>query len=179
MSGPIIVGVGGNLPTAEYGPPRALCGAALHALTAGGGVRIAGRSRWYETAPVPVSDQPWFVNGAVAVETDLSPAALLARLLDTETCFGRRRSVPNAARTIDLDLLVYGDQVLTGDPEVPHPRLHGRAFALLPIRDLAPDWRHPVLGGTADSFIRDLPPDQGIRPMVDADGYLGTEWRPN
>lgn len=177
MNGPIIIGVGGNLPTAEFGPPRATCGAALHVLSQEPGITISGRAGWYETAPVPVSDQPWFVNGAVAVATELTPADLMRRLLDIETRFGRQRGERNAARILDLDLLTLGDQVLTGDPEVPHPRLHSRAFALLPIRDIAPGWRHPVLGRTVAELCAALPPDQEIRPLADAGGYLGTEWQ--
>ncbi|MCF3629141.1 2-amino-4-hydroxy-6-hydroxymethyldihydropteridine diphosphokinase [Thalassospiraceae bacterium LMO-SO8] len=177
MSGPIVIGVGGNLPTAEFGPPRATCGAALQVLSQHPGVAITAHAGWYETAPVPVSDQPWFVNGAVAVATDLPPDALMAALLDIETRFGRRRGERNAARILDLDLLTFGDRVLTGDLEVPHPRLHARAFALLPIRDVAPGWRHPVLGRTIEALCAELPADQEIRPLADAGGYLGTEWQ--
>lgn len=180
---PVIVGVGANLPTDAFGPPRATCGAALHALAEGGDVVIRARAGWYETAPVPVSDQPWFVNGAVSVETGLPPRALMDRLLAVEAEFGRHRSERNAPRILDLDLLAYGDMVLDGDPPadnlvVPHPRLHERAFALLPIRDLAPGWRHPVLGRTVEDLIAGLPADQEIRRMSDAAGYLGTEWTP-
>ena len=178
MISPIVIGVGGNLPTAEYGPPRATCGAALQHLSQRPDLQIAARSSWYETAPVPISDQPWYVNGAIAVKTTMTPHDLMALLLETETRFGRRRSEPNAARVLDLDLLACGDQVLTGDLEVPHPRLHLRAFAVLPIRDVAPDWRHPVLGRSISDLAADLPHDQDIRTMPDADGYLGTEWRP-
>lgn len=177
MNTPLIIGVGGNLPTAEFGPPRATCGAALHLLSQQPGIEITGRAGWYETAPVPVSDQPWFVNGAVAVSTNHTPESLMALLLDIEARFGRARGERNAARILDLDLLTIGDRVLTGDPEVPHPRLHSRAFALLPIRDIDPEWRHPVLGRTVREMCAALPPDQEIRPLADADGYLGTEWR--
>ena len=135
------------------------------------------RSAWYETAPVPISGQPWYVNGAVAVKTAMAPHDLMALLLETETRFGRRRSERNAARVLDLDLLTFGDRVLTGDLEVPHPRLHLRAFAVLPIRDVAPEWRHPVLDRSITDLAADLPDDQDIRTMPDADGYLGTEWR--
>ncbi|MEQ9684009.1 MAG: 2-amino-4-hydroxy-6-hydroxymethyldihydropteridine diphosphokinase, partial [Rhodospirillales bacterium] len=115
MSGPVVIGVGGNLPTPEFGPPRATCGAALQVLSQQSGIEITAHAKWYETAPVPVSDQPWFVNGAVAVATDLAPHDLMAVLLDIETRFGRRRSERNAARILDLDLLTFGDRVLTGD----------------------------------------------------------------
>ena len=178
MTAPIIVGVGGNLPTEAFGPPRATCGAALFYLSETPGIAISACAKWYETAPVPISDQPWFVNGAVAIETDRSPEDLMALLLDVEARFGRERGERNAARILDLDLLVFGDRVLTGDPEVPHPRLHTRAFALMPIRDLAAGWRHPKLGRPVEDLIAGLPGDQEIREMPEAGGYLGTEWKP-
>ncbi len=157
----ILIGVGANLPSAA-GSPRQTCEAALLHLGRLG-VVIAARSPWYETAPVPVSDQPWFVNAVARVETRLSPAGLLAALHLTEAAFGRLRTVTNAARTLDLDLLAYRDEVRTGGaPLLPHPRLHERAFVLFPLRDLAPAWRHPVLGETAENLAARLP-DQGIR----------------
>jgi 2-amino-4-hydroxy-6-hydroxymethyldihydropteridine diphosphokinase len=111
---------------------------------------------------VPVSDQPWFVNAAAAIETELSARALLDLLHRIEESFGRTRTVANAARVLDLDLLAFGTQVLDAppDPLVPHPRLAGRAFVLLPIRDIAPLWRHPVSGRTLDSMIAALGADQ-------------------
>ncbi|MCC6912350.1 MAG: 2-amino-4-hydroxy-6-hydroxymethyldihydropteridine diphosphokinase [Rhodospirillaceae bacterium] len=157
----ILIGVGANLPSAA-GSPRQTCEAALAHLGRLG-VVIAARSPWYETAPVPVSDQPWFVNGVARVETRLSPAGLLAALHLTEAAFGRLRTVTNGARTLDLDLLAYRDETRTsGAPLLPHPRLHERAFVLFPLRDLAPAWRHPVLGETAENLAARLP-EQGIR----------------
>ncbi|MGE3477476.1 MAG: 2-amino-4-hydroxy-6-hydroxymethyldihydropteridine diphosphokinase [Rhodospirillaceae bacterium] len=157
----ILIGVGANLPSAA-GSPRQTCEAALVHLGRLG-VVIAARSPWYETAPVPVSDQPWFVNAVARVETRLSPAGLLAALHLTEAAFGRLRTVTNAARTLDLDLLAYRDEVRTGGaPLLPHPRLHERAFVLFPLRDLAPAWRHPILGETAENLAARLP-EQGIR----------------
>jgi len=103
------------------------------------------------------------VNAVVRAETALSPAGLLAALHLTEAAFGRLRTVTNAARTLDLDLLAYGDVIRTGEaPLLPHPRLHERAFVLFPLRDLAPGWRHPVLGETAENLAARLP-EQGIR----------------
>lgn len=178
----IIVGIGANLDHPDIGSPRRTCGAALARLEQHP-VRISGRSRWYESEPV-IRDaaasrgpQPWYVNGAVAVETGLEPEALLAVLLAVEEVFGRQRSVPDAPRTIDLDVLAFDDRVIDiPNLTVPHPRLHQRSFALLPIADLAPDWRHPVTGEAISGLIAALGDDQAIRPMADANGYLGTEW---
>ncbi|MGH6660195.1 MAG: 2-amino-4-hydroxy-6-hydroxymethyldihydropteridine diphosphokinase [Rhodospirillales bacterium] len=159
--------VGANLPSPEFGPARASCEAALSELSRRG-LRIVRRSRWFESAPIPASDQPWFVNGVVAVETDLSPEALLALLHDVERRFGRERRALNAARVLDLDIVAYGDLVRADPPPIlPHPRMHQRAFVLLPLADVAPDWRHPVDGRPLSALLRDLPGDQRIRPVAD------------
>lgn len=157
----IAIGVGANLPHPRFGGPKETCEAALEALERRG-VDVLARSRWYRSAPVPASGQPDFVNGIAAVSTDLSPGALLAVLHEIEREFGRVRTERNAPRVIDLDLIAYHDRVLggAGDAELPHPRMHLRAFVLLPLREIAPDWRHPVLGRTVEELISALPDDQ-------------------
>lgn len=175
----IFIGLGGNLTCPTFGAPRATCGAALQILEQRG-IRVTARSRWYESAPVPVSDQPWYVNGVVAVETVLDAADLVEAVLEVEAELGRRRTVPNAPRTIDLDVVAHGETVLESRERhhvsVPHPRMHTRAFVLLPMREIAPDWRHPISGKSIDKLIAELPEDQECRPMPDADGVFGTEW---
>jgi 2-amino-4-hydroxy-6-hydroxymethyldihydropteridine diphosphokinase len=115
-----------------------------------------------------VSDQPWFVNGVIAVETFLPPADLLGLLHDVEAEFGRTRTVRNEARVLDLDLLAYDDEVSSeaSVPVLPHPRLHERAFVLLPMADIAPDWRHPVTGAGIADLISALPADQRAEPVA-------------
>jgi 2-amino-4-hydroxy-6-hydroxymethyldihydropteridine diphosphokinase len=164
---PILVGLGANLPS-RFGSPRATCEAALAALEAEGLV-VVRRSRWFESAPVPISDQPWYVNGVVEVETDLSPEALLALLHRTETRFGRERRERNEARVIDLDLLAYGTRVNDGPtpPLLPHPRATDRSFVLLPLKDVAPDWIDPRTSRTVDDLIAALSKDQVARPVAD------------
>lgn len=178
----IIVGIGANLQHPTYGLPRRTCGAALE-LMSRGPLRIAARSKWYASAPVirdgspPPPDQPWYVNGAVSIETTLSAHECLSELLEIERQFGRERSIPDAPRTLDLDILAYGDEVIdSGDLTVPHPRLHERAFALLPMADVAPTWQHPVSGTPIGDLIADLGEEQGISVQPDADGFMGTEW---
>jgi len=167
MRDPILIAVGANLPSPEFGSPRATCEAALDALTRRG-LRIVSRSRWFETAPIPASDQPWYVNGVVAVETDLPPEALLALLHDVERRFGRERRELNAARILDLDIVAYGAVVRADPPPIlPHPRMQDRAFVLLPLADIAPDWRHPADGRSLADLIRALPADQLIRPLTE------------
>jgi len=175
----IFIGLGGNLTCPTFGPPRATCGAALQIMEQRR-IRITARSRWYESAPVPVSDQPWYVNAVVCVDTALDADALVHEVLEIETELGRRRTVANAPRTIDLDVIAYGDTVIEGDARhhvtIPHPRMQGRAFVLLPMAEIAPDWRHPLSGAALDELIAALPTDQVCRPMADAAGMYGTEW---
>jgi 2-amino-4-hydroxy-6-hydroxymethyldihydropteridine diphosphokinase len=118
---------------------------------------------------VPVSDQPWYVNGVAVLDTGLAPAALLLLLHEIERDFDRVRSVPDAVRTLDLDLLDHGGRVETGWPVLPHPRLHERAFVLRPLLDVAPDWRHPVSGLSAAALLDAVPPGQVVR-RADSDG---------
>jgi 2-amino-4-hydroxy-6-hydroxymethyldihydropteridine diphosphokinase len=156
----ILLGLGANEPSAA-GPPQATLEAAL-AMLAAEGVSVVRRSRWYRTAPVPASDQPWFVNGIAAVATDRPPEDLLALLHRIEARFGRTRRERNEARPLDLDLLAY-DDLVRGDgepPILPHPRLNERAFVLLPLHEVAPGWRHPVLGQTVEELVAALPREQ-------------------
>jgi len=162
----IIVALGSNLPSLHHGAPQAVLEAALEAISAEG-LRVVKRSRWYRSAPQPPSGQPWFVNGAAQIETDLPPEALLVRLHEVEGHFGRCRGEPNSARILDLDLLAYRGLVTAEeDPlRLPHPRLHERAFVVLPIVDLNPEWCHPILGLTANELMARLPEDQEIYPV--------------
>lgn len=154
--GPILIALGANLPS-RFGGPRETLLAALDTLK-GEGVAVAGCSAFYRTPPWPPSDQPWYVNAVARVETDLGPVDLLARLHRVEEAFGRVRSVPNAPRPLDLDLVAHGATVMTGNVMVPHPRLSERAFVLLPLRDVAPDWSDPRDGRALRDLIAALPP---------------------
>ena len=157
----ILIGLGANLPSI-VGPPRQTLEVALTHMTERG-LGVLALSRWYETAPVPESDQPWYVNAVARVETELEPAAVLACLHEIEHSFGRVRLVRNAARAVDLDLLVYHELIQSGPVQVPHPRLYGRAFVLLPLRDVAPDWTDPVTGVGIDTLLARLPEGQATR----------------
>lgn len=157
----VLIALGANLPS-WVGAPRTTLEAALAALEEGG-VRILRRSSWYVTAPVPASDQPCFTNGVVAGETTLGPEALLELLHGVEAAFGRERGEKNSARTLDLDLLAHGDRVETAkSPLLPHPRLHERAFVMVPLTEIAPDWRHPVLNRTAAEILAENPVDAAL-----------------
>jgi len=163
---PILVGLGANLPSERHGSPVATLEAALRSM-AGKGLTVVACSSWWESAPVPVSDQPWYVNGVAEVATALAPAALLGVLHEIEAEFGRVRSVVNAPRVLDLDLLAYGDVVRTGPeaPLLPHPRLAERAFVLKPLAEVRPDWHHPVSGRSLSDMLAALPSGQIVRPV--------------
>jgi 2-amino-4-hydroxy-6-hydroxymethyldihydropteridine diphosphokinase len=164
-----LIGVGANLPGPDGQPALQTCRRAVAMLDAFPGMRLVALSRWFLTEPVPPSGQPPYVNGVAVVAAEpgatIDPAVLLARLMDVEAACGRQRSVPNAARTLDLDIIGIGSLVRAEpDPILPHPRAHLRAFVLAPLNDVAPGWVHPVLGRTAAELLADLPP-QEIRPI--------------
>ncbi|MGH7038726.1 MAG: 2-amino-4-hydroxy-6-hydroxymethyldihydropteridine diphosphokinase [Stellaceae bacterium] len=159
----ILIGMGSNLASPRFGPPRKIVAAALDAL-AGEGVRICARSHWYESAPVPPADQPWFVNGVAALATTLGAPALLALMQRLEARFGRVRGARNAARVLDLDLLDHdGEMVETPFLTLPHPRLGERRFVLVPLAEIAPSWRHPRSGLSARELLARLP--AGEQPL--------------
>ncbi len=162
----IVIGLGANLSSPRYGGPREACEAALDALGAAG-IEVLRRSRWYRSAPVPASDQPWFVNAVAEVETGLGAAELLDLLHRIEREMGRERRVRDEARVIDLDLLIFGETVSgPGEsPVLPHPRLAERAFVVLPLAELAPDWHHPQTGQSLAAMVRALPADQRAEPI--------------
>ncbi len=168
----ILIGLGANLPGPAGATPLETLEAVLEDLDKRG-VRVSRRSRWYRSAPVPKSDQPWFINGVAVVEFDDAPGNLLRILRQVEDKFGRVRRVRNEARVIDLDILAFGDMVETsgtgdraeGSLELPHPELQNRAFVLRPMAEVVPDWRHPVSGRTLDDLIAGLPPDQLVEPL--------------
>jgi 2-amino-4-hydroxy-6-hydroxymethyldihydropteridine diphosphokinase len=113
-------------------------------------------SSFYETEPVGYLDQPWFLNIVVELETGLSPEGLLHLCQDIEASCGRIRTFPNAPRTLDLDVLIYGDVVMQEDAlTIPHPRLAERKFVLEPLAEIAPDLVHPVLKRPARSLLED------------------------
>lgn len=161
----ILIGIGSNLAAPHFASPSATARAALARLPSLG-IAVAARSQWYLSEPVPPSGQPWYVNGVAIVETRLKPAALLARLLALEAHFARRRSLANAARTLDLDLLDYNGATLsTARLTLPHARLHERRFVLAPLAEIAPGWCHPRLRHSAAALLARLPPGQIVRAL--------------
>lgn len=126
--------------------------------------RVLSVSSFYETEPVEVSDQPWFVNCAVALETSESPERLMAALLEIEREMGRERIRKKGPRTVDIDILLYGDQVVnTAELIVPHPAMTQRSFVLEPLAEIAGEVRHPVVGKTVHELLAELPAGQSVR----------------
>lgn len=144
------VALGSNLDD-----PRAQVRRGFEALAALPQSRLLARSRLYRTPPWGITEQPDFINAAARLETSLPPRALLDALRAIETRAGRVRGVRNGPRILDLDLLLYGDRIVD-DPDlvVPHPRLHERAFVLLPLADVAPGLDVPGYGRVRDLLAR-------------------------
>jgi len=144
------IGLGSNLAD-----PLVQVRQALVELDSIPGTRVTARSSFYRTLPVGLLEQPEFINAVASVRTTLKPQALLAALLAIENRHGRRRSMRNAPRTLDLDLLLYGEQVLGQDGlTLPHPRLQERAFVLAPFAEIAPDAMVPGRGRVQDLLAR-------------------------
>ena len=161
------IGIGANLPSLSCATPRATCEAAIKELVLAG-LNIERQSRWYKSAPVPKSAQPWFINGVISIKISIEASALIKVLQDVESKFGRTRTIKNAARTLDLDLIAYADTVSGWEKGaddkliLPHPRMHERTFVLLPLHEIAPNWRHPVLKTPIEDLIFKLDPRQLI-----------------
>ena len=154
----ILIAIGGNLASAGGRTPLETCQWAAGQLARLPGLELRKVSRWFATAPVPASDQPRFVNGAAWLSGAAEPCRLLDALQAIEAAAGRVRGVPNAARTLDLDLLAMDDLVMaTPRLVLPHPRLQDRAFVLAPLHDVRPDWTHPVLGLGVAAMLAAVP----------------------
>ena len=144
------IGLGSNLAD-----PLVQVRQALVELDSIPGTRVTARSSFYRTSPVGLLEQPEFINAVASVRTTLKPQALLAALFAIENRHGRRRSIRNAPRTLDLDLLLYGEKVLGQEGlSLPHPRLHERAFVLAPLAEIAPDAMVPGRGRVQDLLAR-------------------------
>jgi 2-amino-4-hydroxy-6-hydroxymethyldihydropteridine diphosphokinase len=128
------------------------------------GVRVRQVSSIYETEPVDLREQPWFLNCVVQAETKLPPMELLKKLRRIETLLGSKKDVPKGPRLIDLDILLYGDEsVNTPELRVPHPRMHLRRFVLVPLTEIAPGLRHPSWNATAADLLARTPDKSVVR----------------
>jgi 2-amino-4-hydroxy-6-hydroxymethyldihydropteridine diphosphokinase len=168
-----VIGLGSNMGRREDNVRRAVA-------EIGGRMRVIAVSSVYETEPMYLEDQGWFLNCVVVAETDLEPADLLRWLKRRERAMGRGVEGPTARserygpRTIDMDILLYGRRVISGPSlEVPHPKLAERAFVLVPLAEVRPHVLHPVLGKTASELLQGLEGGHKrvvIRPDIDLKG---------
>ena len=128
------------------------------------GARVTRGSSLYETEPLELRQQPWFLNCVVEAETDLMPRQLMNALLEIEREMGRTRRVPKGPRVIDIDILFFGESVVrTAELEIPHPRMAERRFVLVPFAEISPEARHPVLKKTVAELLVETPDRSEVR----------------
>lgn len=158
----LLLGLGANIP-GTWGAPRATLGRALSELERAG-IKIVRRSNLYRTKPLGAGYQPTYLNAVVIAEAKLAPGELLRLLKRIERRAGRRLAPPLRPRPLDIDILDYGSRRLgwpplrrgRGQVILPHPEMHSRPFVLVPLREVAPGWRHPVMGLTASAMLARL-----------------------
>lgn len=156
----VYLSLGSNLGSREENIARAIDALGSR------GVRVTRQSSMYETEPVEVTDQPWFLNCVIEAETELEPAALMHVLLSIEREMGRERVVPKGPRLIDMDILLYASQVIHDhDLEIPHPRMAQRKFVLAPLVEIAPDAVHPTLDRTAQDLLQSISDAGEVKKM--------------
>jgi 2-amino-4-hydroxy-6-hydroxymethyldihydropteridine diphosphokinase len=128
--------------------------------------RVVATSSLYETEPVEFTNQPWFLNCAVALETNDTPQELIEAILRMEAEMGRQRLQNKGPRTIDIDILLFGDTILDSPGlTIPHPAMHQRRFVLEPLAEIAPALFHPIFGKTIRELCDALPPGQAVKPI--------------
>jgi len=157
----ILIGLGANLDS-EYGAAEDTLKHTV-AILQKNGIDVQKSSNIWKSAPVPISDQPWYRNAVCQVQTHHAPKDLLKTLLDIEERVGRVRSYKNAPRILDLDIISYNKEHISEEGvNIPHLKLHERAFVLFPLKEVTPIWGHPVSGLSIDDMIEKLPAGQEI-----------------
>lgn len=163
----ILIALGANLPSHAGTPAKTL--RAAFGVLEHNGVRPVTISPLYASPAWPDPNDPEYVNAVASVETALDPQALIVCLQKVESLFGRERSKKNAPRPLDLDILDYAGRIAVTNPILPHPRLKTRAFVLVPLADVAPDWCHPISGESVCKLIAALSPADrdSVRPIAE------------
>ena len=158
----IYIGIGSNLNGKKNETPLQNCKKALVELKKE--VNICKISSWYKSEPIPVSNQPWYINGVVEISTNKSSIDLLEFILNIEEFFGRVRKKKNEARILDLDIIDYKKKILYKKNKliIPHPRMHQRSFVLQPLQELNPKWVHPIKKKGLKELISNLNDKQKI-----------------
>jgi 2-amino-4-hydroxy-6-hydroxymethyldihydropteridine diphosphokinase len=161
----IYLSVGANIGDLAENIRRAI------AALSGRGVRVTRVSAVYETEPVEMREQAWFLNCVVEAETDLGPQQVMDMLLEIERGMGRERTVPKGPRLIDMDILLFGSSLVqTPGLEIPHPRMAERRFVLVPFAEIAPEVRHPILKKTIAELLAETPDRSEVRLWGKGDG---------
>ena len=153
------IGIGSNL-----GDRQALCHRAIETIGDLPDTTVTATSSFYESEPLELPSQNWFINCVVGIKTELHPEELLSACQNIETLMGRKRTIRYGPRTIDLDILFFGHTVLNSRRLVlPHPKLHLRRFVLMPLSEIAPSLNHPVYHQTVADLLRKVPDQHRIR----------------
>ncbi len=161
----MIVALGSNLG-GDYGNPETALNYALSGFPEIGLI-VKAKSSFWRSAAWPDPAQPPYLNSVAIVETTMTPEAVLRALHGLEARFGRRRGAVNAARVLDLDLIAYGRLIVaTDEMRLPHPRAAERRFVMAPLAEIAPDWRHPVSGLSAQAMAQTAPVGRDAAPMM-------------
>ena len=156
------IGIGSN-----QGLARENCEKAVNELGLLEKVWVESNSSFYETAPIGIENQDWFINSVVKIKTTLLPLALLNELLGIEEKMGRVRTIKWGPRIIDLDLLFYEDLIITEtNLKIPHPELHKRKFVLEPLKEIAPKLFHPILKKTVEELAKEGDPTQVVNKLT-------------
>ncbi len=151
----ILIALGSNLKSEAYGDPLKNCQKAIEFLKTR--FELKKISNFYETEPIPQSNQEMYVNGVVSVKTNLEPEKILDELMNIEKIFKRIRHFKNESRVIDLDLLCYNGIILKDKHlQLPHPRMHLRRFVMQPLCDINKEWVHPILKEKAKNILKKL-----------------------
>lgn len=157
----ILIGLGANLES-KFGQPESTISHVMDVFPEYG-ISVLSKSSIWKTAPMPMSDQPWYKNAVCSVHTEYNPHELLKAINQIEKDFGRVRSIQDAPRVIDLDILCYNDlHIVEGNLEIPHPRMCERAFVLYPLIEIQPNWKHPITNLPIDFLIENLSDEQKI-----------------
>ena len=152
----IIIGIGGNLKSNDGTHPIKVAMKAIRYFN-DYSIKVTDKSSWYETEPIPKSEQPNFFNCVVFANTNLNELDVLKSLHEIEYKLGRRRRVVNEARVIDLDLIDYSNKILRNNEIIiPHPRAHQRRFVMEPLAELDKNWVHPILKKSVDEILQNL-----------------------
>ena len=151
----ILIAIGSNLKSEKFGDPLYNCNKAKEFLEER--FELKKVSNFYETEPIPKSNQAMYVNGVISIKTDLLPEKILEELMNIEKIFKRVRHLKNESRVIDLDLLCYNELILQHkNLQLPHPRMHLRRFVMQPLCDINKEWEHPLLKEKAKNILKKL-----------------------